>query len=1318
MTVMSSPRIVDAYPLAALQAGMLYHSRFAEGVRTYHDVLTLTIESTVDTSALAAALAEVVRRHPVLRTGFDLTGFTEPIQLVYDDVEPELAVDDLSHLSEDEAAARVRVWGDEQCTRAFDWARPPLLRANVHLLAPRRFALTLAFHHAILDGWSVATLVTELLGRYAAHLAGNPLPVTPPGASFRDFVADEARAVASADTRAFWADALRDAPLTRLPRDPRAAADTTGDDRLDTVIDGDLVRRLTAIASDLRVPLRTVLLAAHVRVLALLSGDQDVVTGVLTNGRPESEASGEVLGLFLNTLPLRVKLGRRSWSDLVLAVFDAESAVLPHRRFPLFELGRLTGRTPLVDVVFDYRDFHAYRQLPGQDEVRILERRHRESTDLPLGVSFVRNQRDGRLHLYLSYGRREFTDEQVDRMHRTYLRGLTDLVADPAGPAWRTAPYLGAGTSRLVGPPAAARPAETLPGLVLAAAQEHPDACAVLDGEQAMTYRDLLTRAGSVAAALHDAGVRPGDPVGVYVPRSADFVVALVGVLLAGAAVLPLEVEYPDARLTTAFADAGATALVATAEGKEVVDALAPTVTVLIGDLPAAQRPDVVPHPDDTAYLLYTSGSTGVPKGVQLSHGPLVEHARWTVRSLGVGPGDRVAQRCPSGFDGALFELMTAWCAGATTVVLPTEVAANPDRLADRLAETATTLLTLVPGLLSLHIEAGTFRDLRALRTVVCAGEALGQSTVDAFAGQSSAALVNLYEPTECAIGVTEYRAVPGEHNVTVPIGRPNADVTLYVLDGNGELQPPGAPGELYVGGRQHARGYVGAGGLTADRFVPDHLSGIPGARLYRTGDRVRLLPGGHLEFLGRLDGQLKMNGVRVEAAEVEAVLAGHSDVQQAAVVVRHDGERRRLVAYVAPRQGLRPSERDLRAFLRLRLHEAMLPSRFVVLDVLPLLPNGKLDRAALPPPSAPTGETAAGPRDQVEARLVVLWQDVLGLGAVGIHDDFFALGGHSLLALRMAMRIQQEFDREVPVSTVLTAPTIAELASVLRVPADLVPRGPVVPLGGRGDMPPLFLIHGLGGQVFRFEPLARRLRDTGPVYAIAARGFGDGERPHTTLSAMADDYAERIRAVHPEGPYLLGGFCIGGNIAVEVARRLRAAGQDVPLVAVFWSHAAQPVLAESLNDETTLMMHALAGRKLDVDLDAVRGLPVEEQLLAVVNAASSAHHLTPSAVDLDQARRILDVYRANAHAAAAHRIQPYDGDLALFLPEDDRALDGFDSGRWPTVTTGRFDVVPIPGTRSTSVREPLVATTARLFTDLVATRIPGPAAGRPSEQT
>ncbi|MGW5490197.1 thioesterase domain-containing protein, partial [Streptosporangium sandarakinum] len=441
--------------------------------------------------------------------------------------------------------------------------------------------------------------------------------------------------------------------------------------------------------------------------------------------------------------------------------------------------------------------------------------------------------------------------------------------------------------------------------------------------------------------------------------------------------------------------------------------------------------------------------------------------------------------------------------------------------------------------------------------------------------------------------------------------------------------------------------------------------------------------PDGELDYLGRLDDQLKIRGMRVEPGEIEAVLLDQPEVRAAAVVA--DGDR--LVGYVVT--GGAPVE--WRSRLRNRLPEHMIPSAWVTLDALPLTANGKLDRAALPAPERPEPDRhRVPPRDPVEGRLAAVWEDVLGVTAVGVFDDFFDLGGHSLLALRLATRIRREFGRELPVAAVLASPTVAGLADVLRGPEDLAAEQRIVTLNAGGDRPPIFLVHALGGQVFRYLPLARRLGPDQPVYAIAASGLASGEDPHPTMAEMVADYVARLRELRPAGPYVLGGFCIGGNIALETARRLRALGEEVPLVVLFYSDADEPVITSSLEDDASLMTHALAGGPLETDAAEFAGLGPEEMLLAVIEAAGRERRLAPDTADVEQARRYLRVFRANAHAVGRYRHDPYDGDVALFAPVGDRPDLG-----WRSVVKGTLAIEPIPGERVVVLFEPLVAEAA-----------------------
>ncbi|WP_214318590.1 non-ribosomal peptide synthetase [Nonomuraea sediminis] len=1176
--------IIDAYPLSALQAGMLYHSEL-DGV-TFQDHTTLTLRGTFDEAALVRALEELSARHEVLRTSFDLTGFSEPVQLVHDRVEIPLTVSD-----------------GEPEYGPFDWTAAPLLRVHVRPEAGR-FALTVYFHHAILDGWSVATLVSELLARYATP----GLPVEAPGARFRDLVAAEKAVLAQPEAAEFWREAIAEAPEGRLPRMPGYP---TGGPRkvevLATALPDDLAKALAEEAAAARVPLRSVLLAAHVRVMALLTGDPDVLTGMLTHSRPESEAGGEVLGLFLNTVPLRV---RADAPDLVQRVFQAEVAALPYRHFPLFEIQRASGRARLLDTHVDFRDLHVY----GGAATPIEDQDFFEQTDFAFSAAFVRTPGQG-LTLTISYDTTQFPSDQIAAIRDHYLRALSGNI----GISPEDAALLARWNST-----AHDHPGGLLHELVFEQASRTPDATALVFEGDRLTYRELAERAREVAAGLD---VRVDQPVGVCMERGLDLPVMLLGVLAAGGAYLPLDPDDPEERRRGMLADAK------TAPGGRF-------------------------HEDNLAYVIFTSGSTGRPKGVGVSHRAIVNRLRWMQETFQLTPDDRVLHKTPTTFDVSVWELFWPLITGATMVIARPGGHRDTAYLRDLIKTEQITTAHFVPSMLQAFLEE---EDIQLPPRIICSGEALPP-------GLDLPGLHNLYGPTEAAVDVSWHPCQSGE--TVVPIGRPVDNTTLHVLDQHLLPVPIGTPGELYIGGVQLARGYLGKPALTAERFLP----APDGQRLYKTGDLARWLPTGELEYLGRTDQQVKIRGMRVEPGEIEAALRAQPGVRDAAVTAHEHS----LVGYVV---GDVPDLRDV-------LPDHMIPRRWVRLDALPLTRSGKLDRAALPAPEAAGSKPYVPPRDEVEARLARLYEEVLKVPAAGILDDFFELGGHSLSALRLAARIRQELGRSLPVATVLAAPTILALAKVLRQPEDLAPPSHVVPLNPDGDRTPIFFIHALGGQVFRYHPLARRLGPDQPVYAIAARGLVPGEEPHATLAEMADAYVSDLLEVRPAGPYVLGGFCIGGNIALEVARRLRERGEQVPLVVLLYANAEEPVASASLEDDTVLLFHALAGgpeETLGLDAAELAARTPEERLLTVMGAASAADRLAPDTAEVEQARRYLAVFRANAHAVGGYRHEPYDGDVALFAPRRE-------DGSWPSVAKGRLAHFAIPEERVPILYEPLVA--------------------------
>ncbi|HEX5402493.1 MAG TPA: amino acid adenylation domain-containing protein [Pseudonocardiaceae bacterium] len=1030
--------VVDAYPLAALQAGMLFHSEFTQAGSTYHDVFTLRVSGTeYRADALADAVADVVARHAILRTSLHVAEFDEPVQLVHAAVTLPVVAADLRGV--DDAEAALADFENTERRQDFDLAAAPLLRLFVHRLSDTEFALTLSFHHAILDGWSVATLTTELLDRYTAHVDGTPKPVNRLPIAYRDFVAAE-RAVVAGPAADFWRDTLADAPGTEIPRRAGHLRGVgTGDAAVRrTELDAELVTSLEAVARLAQVPLRTVCFAAHLRVLGLLAGQPDVISGVVTHGRPAHDAGADVLGLFLNTMAIRVSVDRPSWTELIRSVYAAELAALPHRTFPLLEVQRVTGRSPVYDALFDYRDFHVYGDLPDDERLRITGYSFFEQTNVPFAANLIRSPGTGTLALQLKYDSDQFDADQVADIEELYLLAFASVAGDPASDPRDSAPYLASAAARIERWNATEReyPAGSVPELVAAQAAATPDAVALLAGDTTLAYAELATRIARLARHLRTVGVRAGDVVGVCLHRSVDLVVAVHAVQAAGAAYLPLEPDHPPTRLAGMADDADATVVITTADLTDRVPGR--QLVLLDADAARVAEQDATPLAggvlsDSLAYVIFTSGSTGRPKGVGVSHRAIANRLRWMQESYRIGADDRVLHKTPFGFDVSVWELCWPLITGATMVIAEPDGHRDSTYLVELIERRGITVAHFVPSMLDALLEEPDLGGrLTGLRQVVCSGEALSAELAGRLiAVAPNVALHNLYGPTEAAVDVTQHTYVPGAP--TVPIGRPVANTRIEVLDERGERVPVEAPGELCIGGVQVAVGYRNRPALTADRFRPDR-HGAPGARLYRTGDLARWLPDGEIEYLGRLDRQVKIRGFRIELGEIEAQLAALPDVRSVAVLARPTADGgRRLVAYLVG------TEHDPVELLRDRLPDHMVPTTYVWLDEFPLTHNGKLDRSALPEPDARHTGTYQPPNGAVEHAVAKVWSEVLGVPDIGALDDFFALGGDSIRSLKVIARLRR-LGYQLAIGELFSHPNIRALAATLTQAAEPTP--------------------------------------------------------------------------------------------------------------------------------------------------------------------------------------------------------------------------------------------------------------------------------------
>jgi amino acid adenylation domain-containing protein len=996
------PTVEDAFPLARVLAGLAFESALEDDYEVY--VTSLHLRARVDPVALQRAADLLVSRHPMLRSSFDLGSVGRPLQLVHRQVRVAIRFVDLSSLPSSVAAREVEEFLGRERRRRFDWERPPLLRLAVHSLADGTFHLSAS--EPFLDGWSVATMLTELL-RFQLELSaqgdGQRKPEAPPAGSFASFVALELAALHSEEARRFWAERLAGAAPARWPRWPLAPRDRRSPaiSRLEVPIPTELSHALERSAREIGTPLKSLLLAAHLKVLAVQMGVDDVLAGVLGSGRPETLDGDRILGLFLQPVPLRLRLGAATWADLARRAFDAEREILPHRRYPSAELRQQHGGEPLFDAVFNYTHFHAYLGLTSLPEIQVLGGTATDQTYFDLTVQFNLDHAGGGLRLALDFRTAKWSRAQIRAIGELYRQALARLAEAPhsrhdavplLSPAERHQILQEWNDTDTVWGRQGDLP---LHALVAEQAARTPHAVAVSSVEGSWTYAELLHHSAVVARWLRRVPLSLEQPVAVCSERSLDLVAGLLGSLLAGLPFLPLDATDPEDRLAAVLEAAASgphspvlltrrrwqgqrPAALAGLARRGVRELFLDEAEA---DAPALQETPPAVDPGALAYVLHTSGSTGRPKGAMNSHQGVVNRLLWMQRTFSLTPEDRVLQKTPVSFDVSVWELFWPLITGARLVLAPPEAHLDPAEIVSLIVDEGVTVAHFVPSLLRLFLDEPAAVTCRSLRRVIASGEALGTHLADRFhAALPDTELHNLYGPTEAAIDVAAWACAPGA--TTVPIGRPVANTRLYIVDRTGLPVSAGAPGELWIGGVQVGRGYLGRPDLTAERFVPDPFSRQPGARAYRTGDLARHLPEGEIDFLGRVDHQVKLRGVRVELGEVEAALASHPGVAAAAagVAPAPDGHPRLVAWWVAGPAGS-PSEESLREHVSSRLPRSMVPAAFVKLSSLPHTPSGKLDRQRLPSPEAATESRIAELLAQVAALSDEQAQAVLSAG-------------------------------------------------------------------------------------------------------------------------------------------------------------------------------------------------------------------------------------------------------------------------------------------------------------------------------------------------
>jgi amino acid adenylation domain-containing protein len=1317
------PDVEDAYPLTVLQAGMLFHSAYHPDTTLYENLSSFHLRVFFDEERLRAAIRQLLERHPVLRTSFDLSSFSQPLQLVHRHVAAPLLVTDLRHLTHDEQEARLTACFEEEQRRHFDWTAAPLLRFHVHRRSDQSFQFTLSEHHAILDGWSVAALLTELFQRYVALLGHGPAPDSASPVPFREFVALERQALESETQAEYWLARLADYQRVALPPWSwmRAAEIPAGVDPGQVVISAETSTGLQQLARAADVPLKSVLLAAHLRVLSLLSGQTDVVTGLVSNGRPETSGSEQTLGLFLNTLPLRFHLSGGSWIELARAVFAAERELLPFRRYPMGEIQRRLGGEPLFEIAFNFVHFHVYQQILAVRELEVLDQSVAGRTNFALVANVSIDPASSQIRLSLEYDPARLSPAQIAAIGGYYASALEAMAREPHQD-WRSRSLLAATEiERLLKQWNASEsryPQELLVHqLVEAHAAVTPGALALRDGDRSLSYAELNIRANHLAHHLLRRGVEPETLVAVYAERSLELIVAALAVLKAGAAYVPIDPAYPPERVGLMLESAQAEIVLTQSRLRALLLPTSAQIVVVDQDWPPALPSDrenpvcriTIEH---LAYAIYTSGSTGQPKGVAIPHAALLNLIAWHRQRYAVTAADRVTQLAGPGFDAAVWELWPSLASGASVHIVDANLRAEPARLLAWLAQERISICFMPTPLAELAL-AEPWPRASTLRFLLTGGDALRRYPPRDL----PCALINHYGPTEYTVVTSSAEVDPDDQaSGPPPIGHPIANTEIFVLDTLLQPVPVGVAGEVYIGGMGLARGYHGRPDLTAERFVPHPFAAAGGARLYKTGDLARYRPDGTLEFLGRIDQQVKLRGFRIELGEIEARLLAHPALVDAAAIVRETPAGRQIVAYVVEEQGskgtkeqgnrepLGHTKEQLHAFLAAALPDYMLPAAFVFLDALPLTPNGKLDRRALPEPDIAErqrGSTLVAPRTPVERTLAGIWRELLGIPEVGVYDNFFALGGHSLLAVRLISQIRQHFAVQLPLMALFQAPTIEQLALALD-RAHPTSSATIVPIQASGKNAPLFLIHPVGGSVLCYAELSAALGPEQPVYGVQSPGVEGSLPPAAQVENLAAQYLSAIRTAQPDGPYLLGGWSFGGLLAFEIARQLRAQHEQVAALLLLDTAAPKEAAPAASLDDTTLAawfaedLAGLAAQPDAIDWQRLRTLPPDRQLTALLAEARTLGSL-PADIDDEQLRRLFAVFKAHVHAARAYRPQRYAGDLTLILPEQHEP-NADPSFEWQALLDGKLAVQRVKGTHYTMLRAPQVRQIAELI--------------------
>jgi len=1313
-------------PISFSQQRLWFLDQLEGPSATYNISAALHIEGQLQRSNMEQSLQNLVRRHECLRTMFPKIDGKPILQISGDTF--QLSVVDLTKLSTEEQKLKVGLLANDEAVRPFVLETGPLFRATLLQLEDGSHVLLLNMHHIISDGWSIGILVREWSLLYDALVQDTLSALPPQPVQYIDFAGWQRQWLQGEVLEVqlnYWKQQLNDAPaILELPTDyPRPPMQSYRGASSPVSLTSELTTQLKNLSRQSGSTLFMTLLSAFAVLLSRYSRQSDIVIGSPIANRTNSQTES-LIGFFVNTLVLRLDVtGILSFEELLQQVRRVALGAYSHQDIPFEQLveelnpERSLSYSPLFQVMFVLQnapmsdlELHGLKVTPIETESVISQ------FDLTLSLVETAHGLTGELE----YNTDLFEPITIERMIEHLPVLLSGLVEDPQQCIGELSLLTRAEEHQIQSWNFAAPNVPNDKNIIILFEEQvnkTPDNIAVVFNEQQLTYHELNVKANKLAHYIQSIGVKPEMLVGICLERSPEVVIGMLSILKSGGTYVPVDPTYPDTRIRSMLAESGVEVLLThsglTARFKEMNIAKTKVVCldVEVDDVSQLSAENLTGRVglDNLAYVIYTSGSTGQPKGVMVEHHTLSGHCREIRSYYQLNSGYRVLQFASFNFDVSLEQVFSALISGASLIIRDDTVWTITD-FCQKIIDNKITVVDIPPAYCQQWLRElnrlPEFARNNELKLVIVGGEIMSPEILSLWQQTplNSIRLINAYGPTETTITTTSFEITDHFEEKKdvhrIPIGRPLANRTAYILDAFKKPVPIGVPGELHVGGSGLARGYLNNPDLTRERFINNPFSEEANSRLYKTGDLACWLPDGNIEFLGRVDDQVKIRGFRIEPGEIEVVLERNPYIRESAVIVNETAkEEKHLVAYVVMLEGYDLQNTELRQFLKERLPDYMIPSFFVEMDLLPVTPGGKVDRKALPAPDKNGNNIRKGylaPRTILEMQITKIWEDIMEQHPIGVRDNFFELGGHSLMAVRLVTQIEEKKGRTLSLQALFQTPTIEGLATLLNQNTMHEPWSHLVPIQPLGSKSPLFCIHPDGGNVLCYMELAQNLGYDIPLYGLQALGTDDGDEPLMRVEEMAETYLRAIRTVRPGGPYNLAGWSFGGVVAFEMARQLKNQSEEVSLLALIDSSA--PGIHENQMewDDAELLVF-LMGEVMSLSVDHLRQLGPDEQLLYVIKEAEKKALFSPD-FGLDQARRFLRVIKANNKAYYDFSMKPYCGKIHFFraseklpekysLPEGDKDHVSI----WAKFATGGIEVHEVTGNHRNMMVRPHV---------------------------